>query len=126
MGVCYLTPKAHTAPHGPVGHGAFATEFIAAGEVIAAFGGRCVSRNELDLLPAEQQSRSIQIEDTLYLAGAPEPEPADCVRHSCSPNAGIHVGHHDPFEDLTSGGDGHDRRPDTSCADDEQSHGPSR
>lgn len=90
MGVCYLTPKAHTAPHGPVGHGAFATEFIVAGEVIAAFGGRCVSRNELDLLPAEQQSRSIQIEDTLYLAGAPEPEPADCVRHSCSPNAGMH------------------------------------
>ena len=90
MGVCYLTPKAHTAPHGPVGHGAFAAEFIAAGEVIAAFGGRCVSRNELDLLPADQQSRSIQIEETLYLAGAPEPEPADCVRHSCSPNAGMH------------------------------------
>ena len=90
MGVSYLTPKAHTAPHGHVGHGAFATEFIAAGEVIAAFGGRCVSRNELDLLPADQQSRSIQIEDMLYLAGAPEPEPADCVRHSCAPNTGMH------------------------------------
>lgn len=90
MGVCYLTPKAHTAPHGPAGHGAFATEVILAGEVIAAFGGRCVSRNELDLLPDDQQSRSIQIEEALYLAGAPEPEPADCVRHSCDPNCGMH------------------------------------
>jgi uncharacterized protein len=89
MGVCYLTLKAHTAPHGQAGHGAFATEHIDAGEVIAAFGGRCVSRNELDLLPLDQQSRSIQIEETLYLAGAPEPEPADCVRHSCEPNCGM-------------------------------------
>jgi hypothetical protein len=90
MGVCYLTPKARIASHGTNGHGAVATERIAAGEVVAAFGGRCVTRDELDLLPAEQQARSVQIEDALFLAGAPEPEPADFVRHSCAPNCGMH------------------------------------
>lgn len=89
MGVCYLTPKARIAPHDEHGHGAVATEFIAAGEVVAAFGGRCVGRDELDLLPAEQRARSIQIEETLYLAGTPEPEPADFVRHSCAPTCGM-------------------------------------
>jgi uncharacterized protein len=34
--------------------------------------------------------RSIQIEDELYLAGAPEPEPADFINHSCAPNCGMH------------------------------------
>ena len=90
MSVSYLTPKVRTAPRSQGGHGSFALEFIAAGEVIAAFGGRCVSRHELDLLTADQQSRSIQIEDELFLAGAPEPEPADFVRHSCEPNCGMH------------------------------------
>lgn len=89
MSVSYLNPKVRTAaqPHG--GHGSFALDRIATGEVIAAFGGRCVSRDELDLLPAEQQSRSIQIEASLFLAGSPEPEPADFVRHSCEPNCGM-------------------------------------
>lgn len=90
MSVSYLTPKVRTAARPQGGHGSFALEFIAAGEVVAAFGGRCVSRHELDLLPADQQSRSIQIEDELFLAGAPEPEPADFVRHSCEPNCGMH------------------------------------
>ncbi len=89
MAVSYLTPKVRTAPQTQGGHGSFALEFIAAGEVIAAFGGRCVTRDELDLLPADQQSRSIQIEDALFLAGGPEPEPADFVRHSCAPNCGM-------------------------------------
>jgi hypothetical protein len=71
------------------GHGSVAAEYILAGEVIAAFGGRCVSRHELDLLPVSQQVRSIQIEDQLFLAGAPEPEPADFINHSCHPNCGM-------------------------------------
>ena len=90
MAVSYVSSKVRTAPQTQGGHGSFALESIAAGEVIAAFGGRCVSRDELDLLPADQQSRSIQIEDALFLAGNPEPEPADFVRHSCAPNCGMH------------------------------------
>jgi hypothetical protein len=90
MSVCYFTPKARTTPLSTGGHGSVAAEFIAAGEVIAAFGGRCVSRQELDLLPTSQQIRSVQIEDLLYLAGSPEPEPADFINHSCDPNCGMH------------------------------------
>jgi hypothetical protein len=90
MTVCHFSPKARTVPTANGGHGAVAAEHFAAGELIAAFGGRCVSRQELDLLPVSQQIRSIQIEDQLYLAGAPEPEPADFINHSCEPNCGMH------------------------------------
>jgi hypothetical protein len=40
-------------------------------------------------MPAEQRSRSIQIEEQLFLAGTPEAEAADHVAHSCDPNCGL-------------------------------------
>ena len=86
MGVCFLTPKARPAATPGTGHGSVAIELITAGEVVAAFGGRCVTRDEFELLPASQQVRSLQIEENLYIAGAPEPEPADFINHSCEPN----------------------------------------
>jgi uncharacterized protein len=86
MGVCYLTPKARSVTTEKTGFGSVAVEPIAAGEVVAAFGGRCVRRDELDLLPTSQQVRSLQIADDLYLAGAVEPEPADFINHCCDPN----------------------------------------
>ncbi len=89
MAVCYLTPKASVAALGDRGHGSIVTESIRAGETIAAFGGRCITRDELELLGPSQQKRSIQIDDTLFLAGAPEPEPADFINHSCHPNCGM-------------------------------------
>ena len=89
MGVCYLTPKARPASIGSRGHGSVVIEPIRAGETIAAFGGRCITRDELSLLSTSQQRRSIQIDDTLFLAGSPEPEPADFVNHSCEPNCGM-------------------------------------
>jgi hypothetical protein len=69
-----------------LGRGSVALEAIGRGEVVVAFGGRILTRDEFDLLPATQQARSIQVEDSLYMAGAPEPEPADFVNHSCEPN----------------------------------------
>src|SRR5947208_3378924 len=86
MGVCFLTPKARTLATAAAGFGSIASEPIGAGEVVAAFGGRCVTRDEFDLLPASQQVRSLQIDEELFLAGAPEPEPADFINHSCDPN----------------------------------------
>src|SRR3954464_4116156 len=86
MGVCFLTPKARPVPTPATGFGSVASEPIAAGEVVAAFGGRCVTRDEFDLLPSSQQVRSLQIDEELFLAGAPEPEPADFINHSCEPN----------------------------------------
>lgn len=89
MGVCFLSPKARPAPTPGKGYGSVASEPIAAGEVVAAFGGRCVTRDEFDLLPASQQVRSVQIDEYLYMAGTPEPEPADFINHSCDPNCVI-------------------------------------
>ena len=86
MGVCYLIPKARPTATPGKGFGSVATEPISAGEVVAAFGGRCVTRDEFDLLPAGQQVRSLQIDENLFMAGAPEPEPADFINHSCEPN----------------------------------------
>ena len=86
MSVSYLTPKARPVVVGAAGRGSIAVQPIAAGEVLVAFGGRAMTRDEFDLLPAGQQSRSIQIADSLFLAGAPEPEPADFINHSCDPN----------------------------------------
>ena len=89
MGVCFLTPKARPTATSHTGYGSIALEPIAAGDVVAAFGGRCITRDEFDLLPASQQVRSLQIDDDLYIAGAPEPEPADFINHSCEPNCAL-------------------------------------
>ncbi len=51
MGVCFLTPKARPAVTPDKGYGSVALEPMVAGEVVAAFGGRCVTRDEFDLLP---------------------------------------------------------------------------
>jgi len=108
MSVSYLTPKARPVHVGAAGRGSVAVEPIAAGEVVVAFGGRAMTRDEFDLLPLGQQSRSIQIEEHLYLAGAPEPEPADFINHSCAPNCGMRgstvvvaLRDIEPGEDLT-------------------------
>ncbi len=85
MAVSYLSPKARPSALAGLGHGSFVVEPIAAGELVAAFGGRCVTRDELDLLPVGQQVRSLQIEEHIYLAGPSEPEPGDFINHSCDP-----------------------------------------
>lgn len=89
MGVCYLTPKARPTAIAGKGYGSVAIEQITAGEVVAAFGGRCVTRDEFDLLDVSQRVRSLQIDEDLYIAGAPEPEPADFINHSCNPNCAL-------------------------------------
>jgi len=89
MSASYLSPKARPVAVGAAGRGCLAVEAVATGEVVAAFGGRCLTRDEFDLLPAGQQVRSIQIDEELFLAGSPEPEPADFINHSCEPNCGL-------------------------------------
>ena len=89
MSASYLSPTARPVAVGAAGRGSVAVEEVAAGEVVAAFGGRCLTRDEFDLLPAGQQVRSIQIDEALFLAGSPEPEPADFINHSCEPNCGM-------------------------------------
>jgi SET domain-containing protein len=85
----YLTPKAENRPLPRSGTGSFAVETITAGETVAIFGGWVVTRDELDALPRDRQSRSIQLDDSLFLASAETAEPGDRVNHSCSPNCGM-------------------------------------
>ena len=81
----WLTPKAQ-ARHTPgKGSGSFALEPIYAGESVAGFGGHVTTRDVLDALPEDQQHRSIQISDGLYMVPQSEPEPGDMINHSCEP-----------------------------------------
>lgn len=87
MTVSFLSPKAQLVDGRASGIEAVAA--IRAGETVAAFGGRCVDRDELEALPSGCRARSIQIGDELYLAAPAQPEPADFVGHSCTPNCAL-------------------------------------
>ena len=78
----WLTPKAQARPAGEKGWGSFATERIPAGETVAAFGGWVVDRPTLDAMSHDRQSRSIQVDDDLYLVSDETPEPGDMLNHS--------------------------------------------
>lgn len=86
----FLSPKAHVrADHN--GWGSYALQPISAGETVAAFGGRCITRSALAELPVAVQVDSLQIDDDLYLVGdVTQPGiPGDTISHSCAPNCGI-------------------------------------
>ena len=85
----FLTRKAEVRDAGRKGRGVFATEAIAAGETIAAFGGTVCEKASFDALTDVQRTHAIQIDDELYMVGPVDSEPADFANHSCGPNAGI-------------------------------------
>lgn len=85
----WLTDKAEARPAGEKGWGSFAVEQISAGETVAAFGGWAVPGHVLTTLPVDRQSRSIQIDDDLYMVSDVTPEAGDMLNHACEPNCGI-------------------------------------
>ncbi len=85
----WLTPKAQARPAGGKGWGSFAIEPITRGETVAAFGGWVIDRSTLDTLSDDRQSRSIQVDEDLYLVSADTPEAGDMLNHSCEPNSGL-------------------------------------
>jgi len=85
----WLTPKAQARPAGTKGWGSFVVEPVSRGETVAAFGGHVVPRAVLDTMPEDRQSRSIQIDDDLYLVSGEVPEPGDMLNHSCEPSCGM-------------------------------------
>jgi uncharacterized protein len=61
---------------------------LAAGTVLAVWGGTTYDAPTFFRLPAERRQISVQIEDHLFLV--PEVEgPAEWINHSCQPNAGM-------------------------------------
>jgi hypothetical protein len=89
MDMCWLSPLAEANPAGGKGWGSYAKVAIPAGTTIAAFGGFVTSRSMLDTFDEDRRSRSIQIEDDLFLVGAATPEAGDMLNHSCEPSCGL-------------------------------------
>ena len=70
------------------GWGSCAAEPVAAGETVAAFGGRCVSREQLADVGSEL-THAVQIDDDLFIVTEIGSPPGETIAHSCSPNCGI-------------------------------------
>jgi hypothetical protein len=69
--------------------GSFALARIAAGETVAAFGGWVVDGTVLATQSPERVSRTMQIDEDLYLLPGELPEHGDFINHSCDPNCGL-------------------------------------
>jgi hypothetical protein len=71
------------------GKGLYALRDIAAGEMLAMWGGQIVTGAQLALLPVERQTHGIQVDEDLYQIPLSEGDPADYFNHSCTPNCGL-------------------------------------
>jgi hypothetical protein len=90
VGKHYLSPKLEVrAVPDKGGFGVYAIETVAAGEVVSAWGGYIVDREQLEKLPHEIQQHTVQIEEGLYSATIGGAETADFINHSCDPNLGL-------------------------------------
>jgi hypothetical protein len=87
----YLSPKLEVrrAPE-KGGSAVYALKSVKQHELLAVWGGQVVTLDQVLALPRDEQGHTIQIYEGLYLAPLDMEEPADCVNHSCNPNAGIH------------------------------------
>lgn len=86
----YFSPKL-VAGANPVkgGFGVYTRGAVQPGELLAVWGGRVVTFDQLEHLTQTAQHHAVQIDEDLYLAPISSPEPADFFNHSCDPNAGL-------------------------------------
>lgn len=87
----YLSPKleVRVAPE-KGGFAVFALEALQKDEVICVWSGKVVTYSQMMALSDAEKSHTIQVDEGLYLAPfSLDGEPADCINHSCNPNAGI-------------------------------------
>ncbi|MEL6892070.1 MAG: SET domain-containing methyltransferase [Actinomycetota bacterium] len=68
-----------------IGRGLFAREHIAAGDVIAVFGGTALPGPAFRDLDDELRSWSVQVSDDIYLVPSGGANPASMINHSCDP-----------------------------------------
>ena len=85
----HLTNAASASETPGKGHGSFAIEPIAAGTLVACFGGTPLPLEEFSTHLEERRSRSIQIDHDTFVLGPPAREPGDSINHSCEPNLGL-------------------------------------
>jgi uncharacterized protein len=86
----YLSPKVRSGDFPEKGGcGIFVARPLKKGELILLWGGRVIRKDEIDPKMSNLTQRVLQIDEGLFLL-TPEPlEPADCLNHSCHPNAGF-------------------------------------
>ena len=85
----WLTPKAQMRVTPGKGSGSFAVSKILKGETVASFGGHVINQNELSNHSPDRVSRSLQLNEDVYLLSGVNPEAGDMINHSCEPNCGI-------------------------------------
>lgn len=81
----FLTPAARPAPTARHGTGTVAVAPIAAGTLVATFGGTATDWRGLAGLDAGRRARSLQVDDDRFLVGPPDAESGEQVNHSCAP-----------------------------------------
>jgi hypothetical protein len=85
----YLSPKVENRPHAEKGDcGVFALQAINEGDLLALWGGKILSADEIDHNMENFTQQILQIEDGFYMM-SPSMEPSDCFNHSCDPNVGL-------------------------------------
>jgi hypothetical protein len=85
----WCSPKIERRATPPYGDGLFAVQPIAKGELLTVWGGAIVSTEELLKLPEKARDRAVQVEVDHHLTSGLFDDDADCVNHSCNPNAGL-------------------------------------
>ena len=69
------------------GHGIYAATPVAAGELLAVWGGRVATRASVAAMTDRRYT--LQVEEDLFLVPAGPVDDAELVNHSCVPNAGL-------------------------------------
>src|SRR5579859_7198477 len=88
--VSWWNPKLVSEDASTMGRGVFATDHIAEGELLAAFGGRIITTEARNQLPEVTERYTLQVEKDLHLAcEIDEAGVAEHFNHSCAPNAGL-------------------------------------
>lgn len=71
------------------GFGIYSLKYIKKDEILARWNGEILTTDELSKINGVKRDRCIQIEEDLYLVPLSNSDAADCVNHSCNPNAGL-------------------------------------
>jgi hypothetical protein len=87
----FFSPKLEAKPMpNKGGFGVIALAPIEAGEVLARWGGRVITRDEFYKLPADTRAnQAVQIDEGLFLQSLNWPDHTDYINHSCAPNLGL-------------------------------------
>ena len=71
------------------GRGVFAAEPVAAGELVAVWGGRIVDRAAAEALAPDVRRYVVQVEEAQFLAPLEPLDAAEYINHCCQPTCGL-------------------------------------